>query len=90
MATKPDEKVIKGLQLVRNAHYVLHEGKDSDDGHRAAIVVQILNRATGFVNLVVFLHDTDFTTNILGISRKNALYSEKKEPGTWHYPEYVP
>lgn len=80
----------KGFTICRNVHYVLHAGNDLDDGHRAGIVNQVFEATTGRAGLHVFLQETDWSTNPIAIKRVIAVYSERKEVGTWHYPEYVP
>lgn len=49
--------------------------------HRAAVVVGVVDPRRGVVNVQV-LHNSPHVSY-----RHDVRYSEKQEPGTWHWPE---
>jgi hypothetical protein len=86
---------IPGLSEGRAVHYVLSEGdlpesqKHCAGRHCAAIVVRVWSNYSGCSNLTVFPdHSNDGFAGATywALSR---MYSETKEPGTWHWPERV-
>jgi len=58
-------------------HYVYNLGFGQPYKHVPAIVMDVLDKNTGNINV------REFQT----MDYKSCLYSEDKEPGTWHYPE---
>jgi hypothetical protein len=82
---------IAGLTEGRIVHFVLDETE-----HRPAVIVKVWSPFTGTVNLQVFTdgpNDKSHATHLpegfeSGIAWKTSvLYSENKEPGTWHWIE---
>lgn len=92
--------MLQGLQEGRIVHYVYSSG-DLDDQHqhlehRAAIVVNAwasLGRDDGYANLTVFMDGRNDSVDGQGSSIgpllhvTSRVYSDEKEPGTWHWPE---
>lgn len=73
----------KPISVGRIVLYVPHENSpESNNGVEVvpAIIVRVWGTA---VNLKVF-NDASFDT-----WKTSVMYSEKKEPGTWHWPEIV-
>jgi hypothetical protein len=93
---------LKGLSEGRLVHYI-YSSSDLDKrhqhlvgAHRAALVVNAwpeLGRDDGCANLLVFrdgrndVCDFDYACAAVWVTSR--LYSEGKEPGTWHWPERV-
>lgn len=79
---------IPGLTEGRIVHYVLEDGSHAGD-HRPAIVVRVWDHEKGTINLQVFTDGSnDGEQYKSGIAWKTSrLYSEGKEPGTWHWIE---
>lgn len=82
-----------GLTEGRNVHFVLAPGE-----HRPAIIVKVWSHYSGSCNMQVFLDgandryhnallpdDFDFEKGM--VWKTSVLYSENKEPGTWHWIE---
>ncbi len=83
----PAPAALPGLTPGRMVHYVLESGPKVGT-HRPAIVVDVLDPA-GSCELHVFVSRGDFPTGEhpgLGYAAV-AAYSEKHEPGTWHWIE---
>lgn len=80
---------ISGLTEGRTVHYVLDEGRSKGE-HRPAVVVHVFDRENGTSNLHVHVDgaNDDYHNEFL-ISRTSVLHSDGKEPGTWHFIEYV-
>lgn len=75
-----------GLAVGRIVHYVAYgtpNGEYAQGAHRAAIVVELSNKAEvaeiGRCGLLIF--------NPTGMHFNWATYSEEPLPGTWHWPE---
>lgn len=92
---------MKGLTEGRIVHFVMPNGEHRP----AIVVRvwrEIASACEGYVNLQVF---TDGSNDVLGseqftsfdaeairrgvLWKTSVCYSETKEPGTWHWPEYV-
>ena len=78
-------------------HYVLPDGRSKGEV-RPAIVVRVWRDvspdliAQGYCNLQVFTDGTnDYPGHSPGITiwATSKVYSENKEPGTWHWPPKV-
>ena len=67
-----------GLTVGRMVHYVRTNGV-----HNAAIVSNVLNKTQGTVALTVF--QLDHNNPVILIN--NVMFSDIKEPGTWHWIE---
>lgn len=88
-----EKKPIAGLTEGRMVHYVLpdwHAKKQSVGEHRPAVVVKVWDKVTGCANLQAFMDGdggdyNDGTPNVKWVT--SALFSEDKEPGTWHWIE---
>ena len=89
-----------GLTIGRNVHYVLKgneweilpEFENPIGRHRLAFVIDVLDIEVGAVWLRVLCSPRDgfvaggkYVIELL----ISANYSDAKEPGTWHWPEYV-
>lgn len=89
METSVEPKAMEGLIEGRIVHYVLPNGCKNAGYHRPAIITQVWNAWTGTSNLQVFVdgeNDGHEYTN--GLCRfTSVMYSENKEPGTWHWIE---
>ncbi len=76
----PEQDLIEG----RIVHYVMPDGQ-----HRPAVVVQVWNKDTGCSNLQVFTDGSndgpDYRKGLFWAT--SVIYSENKEPSTWHWPE---
>ena len=76
----------------RQVHYVLPEGRAAGE-HRPATIVKIWDPVPAHGSLVQLQVLTDQTndgydTGLLW--RTSVRYSEEHDPGTWHWPEFVP
>lgn len=88
--------MLKGLRVGALVNYVLGEGHfpDGQTKVRPAIVVNDwpqLGREDGYCNLQVFTdgrNDGSKTGLLLWVPSR--VYSETKEPGTWHWPTDPP
>lgn len=95
-SNQPAPAPIKGLSIGRIVHFVLPDGPGKGE-HRPAIIVNIWDKASGKVNLQVFMDgsndvptyyrddyapDTKWETSV--------HHSDTHEPRTWHFPELVP
>ena len=84
---------MQGLTPGRVVHYVLrpdHDGTNPlmEGQHRPAIVVRTSAIERSYVNLQVFIDGlNDNATNPHPVWRQAVRYSEKHEPGTWHWIE---
>ncbi len=82
------EESMEGLTEGRMVHFVMPDGE-----HRAAIVVRVWRpqrpEQPGYCNLTVFPDGgNDGPCNETGLRREcSVLYSEAKEPRTWHWIE---
>ncbi len=83
----------ENIVVGRIVHYVLESGR-SEGAHRPAIIVRDLKQPHGLVQLQVFTdglndryllddHVAGESPNV--IWRTDVRYSEKPEPGTWHF-----
>lgn len=90
--------MLKGLGIGRIVHYVIRDGdlvdNRSTNQHRPAIIVNDwrgLNRDDGYSNLVVFVDGQNDQSLDRGDTMwvTSRVYSNDKEPGTWHWPETV-
>jgi hypothetical protein len=80
---------VEGLTEARIVHYVLPRvGPDGRHPHRPAIVVNVINKETGMVNLQVFEDGTN-DDNYDNAPRwvTSVAYSEQALEHTWHWPE---
>jgi hypothetical protein len=79
---------MEGLTEGRVVHFVLPDGPHKGE-HRPAFVVKVWDRATGYVNLQVFMDGTnDGPEYASGISwQTSVLYDEAQRPRTWHWIE---
>lgn len=77
---------IDGLTEGRIVHYVLANGE-----HRPAVIVKVWDKHAGTSNLVVFMdgqNDEQTGDNNRNTQwQTSVVYSEAKEPGTWHWIE---
>jgi hypothetical protein len=69
-----------GLTEGRMVHFVVPSGK-----HRAGIVLNVIDKKAGKVDLVVFSMPDDGLGGFL--MNTNTEYSEEPKPGTWHWIE---
>jgi hypothetical protein len=82
------EESMEGFTEGRMVHFVMPDGE-----HRAAVVVRVwrpqVPERLGYCNLSVFTDwGNDGPGNETGFRRETSiLYSEAKEPGTWHWIE---
>lgn len=78
-----EPKAIEGLTEGRMVHYVMN-----NKVHRPAVIVQVWNVETGCSNLRVFVDGSNdgYSDDVVGRAT-SILYSEDKEPGTWHFIE---
>ena len=82
------EESMEGLTEGRMVHFVMQDGE-----HRAAVVARVWRPQTperpGYCNLTVFTDwGNDGPGNDTGFRRETSiLYSEAKEPNTWHWIE---
>lgn len=90
--------MLKGLGIGRIVHYVIRDGdlvdNRSTNQHRPAIIVNDwrgLDRDDGYSNLVVFVDGQNDQSLDRGDTMwvTSRVYSNDKEPGTWHWPETV-
>ena len=86
---------MKGLTEGRIVHFVLDKGPNSGE-HRPAVVVNAFRDQHGFTpedgrcNLQVFTDSGEgkYNDNLPPLVWETSiLYSEEKEPGTWHWIE---
>ncbi len=78
---------MEGLGEGRIVHYIL-----SDGSHRQAIIVSVIDREKGMVNLSVFLDgdDEDYSGTQTMIWKPSIMPDFKgKSKNTWHWPERV-
>lgn len=84
---------IKGLTMGRTVYYVLDKPYSAGEAHavRPAVVVQVWDAHTGCVDLQVLADGTndgpDFAAS--PVWKTSRVYSEGREPGTWHWPPKV-
>jgi hypothetical protein len=89
---------IEGLTEGRRVHFVLGDDSLSPGEHRPADVIKVWNKENGCSNLVVhvdgsndyneYLTDTGGRRQpVLARWKTSVLYSENKEPNTWHFIE---
>jgi hypothetical protein len=79
---------VEGLTEGSIVHFVLEGGPHKGE-HRPAIVVKVWDKATGYVNLIVFLDGTNDATSPEFIIHwaTSVHYDESKELRTWHWIE---
>lgn len=83
---------MEGLTEGRMVHFVLDNG-NSPAPHRPAIIVQVWNQDTGCANLIVLVDGRNDYSELRSegvqttIWKTSILYSDGKEPGTWHWIE---
>jgi hypothetical protein len=73
----------------RTVHYVLPDGTNRGD-HRPAVVVRVWDQSAASIQLQVFTDGSnDGAHYAMGVAWKTSVHQdeEKKEPGTWHWPE---
>lgn len=82
---------IKGLAVGRIVHFVLIGGRNEGE-HRPAIIVRTWSdHDPGLVNLQVFTDKTNDGHDQCVIWQTSIHHDpDEKQPGTWHFPEYVP
>jgi hypothetical protein len=91
LTTRIQEKRMKGLGIGRVVHY------SRGDQCLAAIVTQVIDKEAVSLPAPSSSHSAMNITHCWNRSRNNSLsfattnvhYSETKEMGTWHWPEYV-
>lgn len=88
---KEAQELMPGLTEGRIVHYVLASGRNQGQ-HRPAIVVRDWKQPNGLVQLQVFTDETnDYAPGVPGSNgifwATSVIYSEGKEPGTWHWIE---
>ncbi len=78
--------MVEGVGLGRIVHFVKSNGEEL-----AAIIVKVLDKETGNVNLQVFSSDNEkILCNIYACNvffQMGIIYSEKPTLQTWHWPE---
>lgn len=81
--------MIEGLAIGRIVHYVSPDlMRVAEHRHQAAIIVAIWDKDTGYCNLDVFPDGSnDGVQSGQMLWATSILYSEAKEPNTWHWPE---
>jgi len=83
---------LSGLTEGRIVHYVLNEGRDQGQ-HRPAIIVRVWDKqhVNGCSQLQVFTDsdaESKWNDQLPPVMWKTSiLYSEGREPGTWHWIE---
>jgi hypothetical protein len=82
------EMGMEGLIEGRMVHYVMEDGHYVG-AHRPAVIVRVWDHGYGTCNLQVFTDCTnDGDQYADGLAWKTSrVYSEGKEPGTWHWIE---
>ena len=91
MSKKREEsKPIAGLIQGRTVHYVMDTPLAAGESPkvRPATVVVVNDAATGSSNLQVFVDGTNdgYGPGQGTVWKPSSVYSEGREPGTWHWP----
>lgn len=69
------------LDIGQIVHYVAAADSNEPGRHWPAIVTRVVDATAGVVSLTVFSDRLQAGS----ISRTNMYYSERGEPGTWHF-----
>ena len=75
------------LTVGQIVHFVINEGNCIGD-HRAALIVKVLDKDMGKVNLKVFTDTSDGLSDFCAAAiydAKQIVYSPDKALGTWHW-----
>lgn len=77
--------MIAGLQVGRIVHYVTKDNK-----HLAAMIIDIYDKATGYVELSIILPSSEVSASERFVTRLCAGYDEENKTSyTWHYLEKI-